>query len=194
MTIHLDSTKGLESNRRGYTHILAIVDAFTGYLTLFLLKEVTTKVMAQCIFKYVTIHSIPVKIVTDRGSEFQKELLADLMKIWSIHHSKVSSYNHKENGKVEVSHKIVKNMMRTLIKKYEKDWDLLLPMVEFAYNTQKHSVTGYKPFTLQFGRPPTFPIDITLKTKNPDFMTLEDYVVFVRDKMREIFDLVNKKR
>ena len=112
--------KSLKVIEEKYTHILVIVDAFTGYLTLFLLKEVTTKVITQCIFKYVTIHLISVEIVTDEGPKFQKELLADLMKIWSMHHLKVSLKTIKKNGKIEVSYKIVKNMIRTLIRKYEK--------------------------------------------------------------------------
>ena len=65
-----DATKGVENNNWGYTHILAIVDAFTGYLTLFLLKQVNTRVIADCLLKYVTLHSMPLEIVTDGGPEF----------------------------------------------------------------------------------------------------------------------------
>ena len=70
ITIHIDATKGVENNNWGYTHILTIVDAFTGYLTLFLLKQVNTKVIADCLLKYVTLHSMPLEIVTDGGPEF----------------------------------------------------------------------------------------------------------------------------
>ena len=170
VTIHIDSTKGIEGNIRGYTYILSIVDTFTGYLTLFPLKAVNTREMAECLLKYITIHSMPLEIVTDGGPEFRKALLKELTKIWGIHHAKVSPHNHKGNGKVETIHSPVKNMMRAYIRKYERDWDLLLPMVEFAYNTQVHSVTKQKPFTLQFGRIPTYPIDITLGTSNPELI------------------------
>ena len=194
VTIHIDSTKGIEGNIRGYTYILSIVDAFTGYLTLFLLKAVNTREMAECLLKYVTIHSMPLEIVTNGGSEFRKALLKELTKIWGIHHAKVSPHNHKGNGKVKTIHSPVKNMMRAYIRKYVRDWDLLLPMVEFAYNTQVHSVTKQKPFMLQFGRIPTYPIDITLGTSNPKLVSPDEYVANIRDNMSEIFQLVNEKR
>ena len=79
VTIHIDATKGVENNNQGYTHILAIVDAFMGYLTLFLLKQINTRVIVDCLLKYVTIHSMPLEIVTNGGPEFQKQLLKDLM-------------------------------------------------------------------------------------------------------------------
>ena len=79
-----------------------------------------------------------------------------------------------------------------MLSSYERDWDLLLPMVEFAYNTQVHSVTKQKPFTLQFGRIPTYPIDVTLGTSNPKLVSPDEYVANIRDNMSEIFQLVNE--
>mmetsp|Transcript_43300 Transcript_43300/g.60774 ORF Transcript_43300/g.60774 Transcript_43300/m.60774 type:complete len:577 (+) Transcript_43300:212-1942(+) len=155
VTIHIDATKGVENNNRGYTHILAIVDAFTGYLTLFPLKQVNTRVIADCLLKYVTLHSMPLEIVTDGGPEFRKQLLKDLMENWGIHHSKISAYNHKGNGKVETIHGA---------------------------------------FTLQFGRAPTYPIDITLQTSNPELVTPDEYAKMVHERMAEIFQIVNEKR
>ena len=70
VTIHIDATKEVENNNQSYTHIFTIVDAFTGYLTLFLLKQVNTRVIADCSLKYVTLHSMPLEIVTDGRPEF----------------------------------------------------------------------------------------------------------------------------
>ena len=150
--------------------------------------------IADCLLKYVTLHSMPLEIVTNGGPEFQKQLLKDLMENWGIHHSKISTYNHKGNGKVETIHGAVKNIMKAFMRKFENDWNLLLPMVEFAYNTQVHSTTGYKPFTLQFGRASTYPIDITLQTSNPKLITPDEYAKMVHKRMAEIFQIVNEKR
>ena len=46
---------------------------------------------------------------------------------------------------------------------------------------------------LQFGRIPTYPINVTLGTSNPKLVTSDEYVANVRDKMLEIFQLVNEK-
>ena len=84
--------------------------------------------------------------------------------------------------------------MRAFIRKFENDWDLLLSMVEFAYNTQVHSTMGYKPFTLQFEHAPMYPIDITLQTSNPELVTPDEYTKMVHERMAEIFQIVNEKR
>ena len=67
-------------------------------------------------------------------------------------------------------------------------------MVEFAFISQVHSTTEYKSFTLQFGHAPTYPIDITLQTSNPELVTPDEYAKMVHERMAEIFQIVNKKR
>lgn len=147
----MDATKALGGNSRGYSHIMAMVDSFTGFITLYPLKNVTTWNSAQCLMRYVMLHSMPLEIITDGGPEFRKDLLAQIHDLFDIKHIKIAPYNHRGNGKVETIHAIVKDMLRAYITRFEADWDLLLPYFEFAYNTQKNSVTSYSPFFLQFG-------------------------------------------
>ena len=193
--IHMDCTKVLGSgNRRGYTHILAIVDAFTGWVSLHPIKTPNERQAAECLFQYISIHSMPITIVTDGGPEFRGKLTKEITKMWGIDHRRIAPWNHQGNGKVEVVHAIIKDMLRAFIAKYEKDWDILLPMLQFAYNTGKNTVTGFTPFHLQFGRPPTMPIDARLGKECPEMMTSEEYVKKTRANMQGIFELVKERR
>ena len=63
--------------------------------------------------------------------------------------AEISPYNSKANGKVENIHKTVKTMLRAYMKEFKTNWDLLLPLVEFAMNTSRNVNTGYTPFFLR---------------------------------------------
>ena len=45
-----------------------------------------------------------------------------------------------------------------------RDWDNLLPLVEFCMNSQPNRSTGYSPFYLTYGFHPTTPIDLIHET------------------------------
>ena len=137
---------------------------------------------------------MPITIITDGGPEFRGKLMEEITKTWGIEHKKIAPWNHRGNGRVEVIHAIIKDMLRAFIKKYERDWDVLLPMLQFAYNTGRNTVTGYSPFHLQFGRPPTMPIDARLGNECPGMLTTEEYVEKTKANMAGIFRLVSERR
>ena len=53
-------------------------------------------------------------------------------------------------------------MLRTLPEKLKYKWEDSLNKLMYADNCTKHSVTGYSPYFLLFGRNPKLPIDIIL--------------------------------
>ena len=40
------------------------------------------------------------------------------------------------------------------------NWDLHIPLLQFAYNTAVHSTTKATPFEIIYGRKPTIPADV----------------------------------
>ncbi len=62
-------------------------------------------------------------------------------------------FNPRSDGQAENMNKIVLVMLAKICKcPNANDWDEMLPYVQAAHNSTPHSVTGYKPFTLLFGR------------------------------------------
>ena len=50
-------------------------------------------------------------------------------------------------------------MIKSLDSKSRSQWPELLSYLVFIYNSTPHSVTGFTPYTLMFGRQPTVPLD-----------------------------------
>ena len=82
-----------------------------------------------------------------------------------------TAYHPQKDGLAEIMIQNLEDMIRGYCAyriefkdkdSYAHDWVSLLPSLEFAYNSIKHSVTEKTPFELERGWTPWFPRDILL--------------------------------
>ena len=67
-------------------------------------------------------------------------------------------------------------MLRAYVAKTPSKWEQYLPILEFAYNSSKHTTTGYSPFMLMYSFQPHALVDITIHRD-----TLESTRNFLQD-------------
>ena len=53
-----------------------------------------------------------------------------------------TSYHPQTNGQTEVTNRSLGNLLRSYVGKNLKQWDLILPQIEFAYNRSEHRTIG----------------------------------------------------
>lgn len=58
------------------------------------------------------------------------------------------------DGKIEVVNMSLGNILRSLVYKHPKQWDLVLAQAEFSYNDTPNRSTGMNPFRIVFGMHP----------------------------------------
>ena len=194
LVIQLDCTPGPNKTRQGNTHILTIIDAFTGYLRLYPISQPEGRTSGSSLLQYVCVHSMPLKIITDNGSEFANELMTDLTNYMGIKQTLISPHHSQSNGKVEEIHRVIKTMIRAFIVDFKQDWDLLIPLLEFAYNTSQSSVTQYTPFFLFYGRHPIMPIDTLYGTAYRPATTVNEYVTTLKQDRDRIIEWVKHQK
>ena len=56
-------------------------------------------------------------------------------------------------------HRTVEQVLRCYVMAHQTDWDLLLPLCEFALNSTKSASTGYTPAMVLYGCEPVLPVE-----------------------------------
>ena len=114
------------------------------------------KFVTQCIFAR---YSCPRAIISDGGSHFNNAHFRALLK-YGVHHRITTSYHPQANGKVEVSNREVKSILKKIIRLDGKDWAHKLPDAVWAYRTTYKTPIKMSPFQLIFGKACHLPVEL----------------------------------
>ena len=71
-----------------------------------------------------------------------------------------TAYHPQTDGQTEVVNQSLGNLLRCLVGKNVKNWDLLLPKAEFAYNSSVNRTTGKSPFEVVHRYQPNKALDL----------------------------------
>ena len=160
--IHLDHLT-LDPCKGQFESVLVVTDHFTRYAQAYAVKNQTALTTAKVLWEQFLRHyGFPQKRLTDQGPGFESQLFQELMNMARIENLRTSSYHPQTNGQCERFNSTLMNMLGTLTPDQKKDWKSHLLTMCHAYNSTQHSVTGYSPYYLMFGRHPRLPIDYQL--------------------------------
>ena len=129
----------------------------------------------------------PNRILHDQGKEFENKLFDELEKYFGIKRCRTTPYQRLNST--------VMQMLRTLSEKLKYKWKDSLNKLMYAYNCTKHSVTGYSPYFLLFGRNPKLSIDIILSEHQEPTNEQPNYHNFIQTwkvQMKEAFKIVEE--
>ena len=152
--IAMDIVGPLPRSRHGNRYILVVCDYATRYPEAVALKNIDAETIAE---ELVTIFSrvgIPREILTDQGANFTSKLLTELYRMLHVRPIRTTPYHPQTDGLVERFNQTLKSMLKKSLGKgvrREKDWDLMLPYLLFAYREVPQSSTGFSPFELLYG-------------------------------------------
>ena len=102
----------------------------------------------------VALHGIPEEILSDRGPQFDSQVWRD---IWSILGARVklaAPQHPQTDGQSERSIRTFIQLMRAYTESQKDQWEIFLPIFEFAMNNAVSTSTGITPFFANFGRHP----------------------------------------
>src|SRR6266542_1315978 len=116
-------------------------------------------------------HRCPRKIISDRGTHFNNQVIKNLLERFKIRHNLSTPYPPKTNGLVERFNKTLCESLAKLNKERE-NWDEYISLTLFAYRTKINKSTQFIPFYLTYGREAILPFDEDNKTE----ITLEERV------------------
>ena len=155
---HLDAAVNLPAAKNGAKHVLIIVEAFSKWVDLVPLQELTAQAVAAAFKERVLARfGRPVEVTTDHGSEYKAEFHQLCLEL-GIDHRLITPGHPEANGMAERIVGVLKKGLRKFVLTHGvAAWPEHLPTIEFGYRTTPQQTTGFSPYFLVYGREPTFP-------------------------------------
>ena len=188
----------LDKSSSGHEYILLIVDHFTRFAQAYPTKNKSATTAAKHLYNdFILRFGIPARIMHDQGKEFENSLFQNLERFSGVTKTRTTPYHPQTNGSVERMNSTLLQMLRTLPEEQKSRWPEKLNKLTFAYNSTKHSSTGFSPHFLMFGREPILPVDLCLGLLPQEKMLpAKNYSKFVKDwedQMTEAYTIAKER-
>ena len=140
-------------------YVMVMTDAWSKVVELAAIPEKTAEEVAKTFFeRWICRYSVPLQVVSDNGKEFANALFTELSKLLGFKQTKTSPYHPASNSSAESFNRSLKKYLRSMLSNEETlDWELMLPMLQFSYNTHVHRTTLESPFWLTYHADPRLP-------------------------------------
>lgn len=150
--VSIDLIGELPRSKNGFRYLSVFECLFSRYITCVPIKRKTGVAVRSALENIVCAqYGAPNAVVTDNGGEFCCEEVDSFARENGIWHERTPTHHARSNA-VERVNKDVKTMIRAFIQENHREWDAHIPQFQAAFNSSTHSVTGYPPAFLMFGR------------------------------------------
>ena len=159
------------------------------------LKNIDAESVAVKLVELMSRVGIPEEILTDQGSNFMSQLLAETYRMLGVHPIRTSPYHPQTDGLVERFNATLKKMLKRCAGEDPRDWDTLLPYLLFAYREVPQESTGFSPFELLYGRAVRGPLDVLRETweasaKSPE--SVVSHVITIRERLQAMSEVARE--
>ena len=142
----------LPEDEEGHKYVLVMTDQFNKWVEAFPLKRQTAEEVARCVVEVICRFGIMKSLLTDQGGNFESALIKGVCQLMGVKKLRTSIYHPRSNGQVERVNRSLLELLTHYVAENQRDWHLWLPVVTSAYNSGRHSSTGYAPCELVYGR------------------------------------------
>ncbi len=154
----------------GHKYLLTVTDLFTKYLEMYPMKDQTVLSVTRALFDhYVSDHSLPLSIHSDRGAQFEARVFQSLLQHLGIIKTRTTAYRPSANGSIERKHRDIKHNVAKILRDRglnPNQWDTIIGQVKLCHNAAIHSTTGFSPFFLERGEEPMLPVHVLFGPKD----------------------------
>ena len=192
--IAMDVVGPLPRSASGNRFVLVLCDYATRYPEAIPMKHVDAASVAEELVKIFSRVGVPKEILTDQGTNFTSQLLAELYSMLHVRPIRTTPYHPQTDGLVERFNQTLKLMLRKVMVKEGKDWDKLLPYLLFAYREVPQASTGFSPFELLYGHQVRGPLDVlseSWQSSQKSDESVVSHILSVREKLVTMRELVS---
>ena len=194
--VAMDVVGPAKESRNGNKYVLCITDHFSKYTKAIPMPDqVAMRVAKIFVQEWVYMWGEPLSVHTDRGANFESELLAEVCRWLQVSKTRTTAYHPQGNAQVERYNQTVIDIVSKLTNKETfEDWDEQVPIAVSAYNATEHATTGFTPNKLMFGREVMHNFDKMLpESADPEELkTWDQFVQALDEKTRRAFEVARE--
>jgi hypothetical protein len=160
-SVSMDMIVSLPKTKGGYDAILVVVCRFTKYVIFIPCFTTTTaEQCAELFHLHVTSkYGLPDDLVSDRDSRFGTGVfITEMWKRFGAKQRVSTAYHPQTDGLTERMNRMLHEYLRAYISTSHNDWDVRLPMAQFAHNNSHCKSIGTTPNYLLMGYHPKTPL------------------------------------
>jgi len=150
----MDFVVGLPHTTKGYDSIWVIVDRLTKSAHFLLVDtRYSAKKYAKLSFdRVVTLHGVPLTIISDRGLVFVSRFWEQLQHCLGTRLLRSLAYHSQTDGQTERVNQVLEDMLRACVISFPEKWDKCLTLAEFSYNNSYQESIRMAPFQALYGK------------------------------------------
>jgi Reverse transcriptase (RNA-dependent DNA polymerase)/RNase H-like domain found in reverse transcriptase/Integrase zinc binding domain/Retroviral aspartyl protease/Chromo (CHRromatin Organisation MOdifier) domain len=161
-SVGMDFIMELPLTRRGYSAILVFVDRLTKMVHLAATHTDVSAVETAQLYvdNVVKHHGFQSDLVSDRDPRFTGKFWRQVCELVGTRQNLSTAFHPETDGQTERVNRVIGEYLRSFVNEKQDNWDMLLPMAEFALNNSVHTSSGFTPFYLNSGQHPLNPLTI----------------------------------
>lgn len=184
---------------QGNRYLLVFTDYFTRWVVAVPTADCTAETVAQhFVEKIVLQFGAPRELLSDNGPAFASAVVEAVCNMVGTRKLFTTAYRPQANGMVERWNGTVVQSLAACMDEFDKDWDLKVISIPFAFNTARHSATKMTAFELNFGRKAKLPVELAIGPRPADQRSVEEYsndlLVQLQDSFRIAREEMNQSK
>ena len=100
----------------------------------------------------VSLHGVPVSIISNRDPRFTSRFWKRLMKELGVKLNLSTVFHPQIDGQSERTIQTLEDMLRSCVLQFKGHWNEYLPLAEFTYNNSYHSSIEMSPYEALYGK------------------------------------------
>ena len=132
--------------------ICTLVDQYSKHAEFCIIPNKSAEQVANAIFtRWICRFGVPARVTSDRGLEYRNELFDQLCKLLKIEHRFASVQTPQSNASAEVLNKKIAAYFKAMLNDHPTHWEILVPAMQFSYNSAITRATKLSPFFMLYG-------------------------------------------